>query len=255
MKLASKIFRRNDWYVTSNYGYRDPIKTSAGVTRSFHNGTDYGTNVQKWGQYAIETGKILSCGKDIDGALFVWVEYPRINKKLLHYHLDSLAVKAGQAVVEGTLLGYTGTTGKSTGIHLHLGVKDSVTGKFEDPHAYNYVEYVAPTKSVEEVANEVINGLWGNGKERKERLTNAGYDYSAVQNRVNEILAPKPAPVYKTYIVQRGDNLSKIAGKFGTSWEKLYADNKELIDNTARAHGVNIKFYNYIYAGMQLIIK
>lgn len=194
MKLASKIFRRNDWYVTSKYGYRNPIKTSAGITQSFHNGTDYGTNVQKWAQYAIEAGKVLSCGKDTDGALFVWVEYPRINKKLLHYHLDSLKVKAGQAVVEGTLLGYTGTTGKSTGIHLHLGVKDSVTGKFEDPHAYNYVEYVAPTKSVEEVANEVIQGLWGNGENRKARLTNAGYNYSEVQGRVNEILAPKPAP-------------------------------------------------------------
>lgn len=121
----------------------------------------------------------------------------------------------------------------------------------------HYTEPVAPTKTIDEIAKEVINGDWGNGKDRKDRLTKAGYDYSAVQNRVNEILAPKPtpAPVYKTYTVQRGDNLSKIAGKFGTTWQKIYEDNKELIDNTARSRGVNIKFYNYIYAGQVLIIK
>lgn len=43
-------------------------------------------------------------------------------------------------------------------------------------------------KSVEILAKEVIQGKWGNGAERKQRLTAAGYDYSAVQKRVNEIL-------------------------------------------------------------------
>lgn len=45
-----------------------------------------------------------------------------------------------------------------------------------------------PTKTVDELAREVIRGLWGNGTDRKNRLTAAGYDYYAVQARVNEIL-------------------------------------------------------------------
>lgn len=45
-----------------------------------------------------------------------------------------------------------------------------------------------PKKSVEDLAKEVIRGLWGNGAERKERLTKAGYDYRKIQNKVNEIL-------------------------------------------------------------------
>lgn len=59
-------------------------------------------------------------------------------------------------------------------------------------------------KTVDEVAQEVIEGKWGNGDEREERLTAAGYDYDEVQNRVNEILLgeidneptpePKPEP-------------------------------------------------------------
>ena len=45
----------------------------------------------------------------------------------------------------------------------------------------------AAKKSIDEIAKEVINGKWGNGAERKQKLTAAGYDYSAVQKRVNEL--------------------------------------------------------------------
>ena len=43
--------------------------------------------------------------------------------------------------------------------------------------------------NLESVANEVIQGLWGNGQERFDNLTNAGYDAQVVQNRVNELLS------------------------------------------------------------------
>ncbi len=47
-------------------------------------------------------------------------------------------------------------------------------------------------KTVDELAREVINGLWGNGQERADRLEAAGYSYNDVQARVNELLyAPK----------------------------------------------------------------
>ena len=45
-----------------------------------------------------------------------------------------------------------------------------------------------PTKSIEEVAKEVINGKWGNGVDRKNRLEASGYNYDEVQNKVNELL-------------------------------------------------------------------
>ncbi len=43
-------------------------------------------------------------------------------------------------------------------------------------------------KSVDAIAREVIRGDWGNGDERKQKLAAAGYDYSAVQKKVNELL-------------------------------------------------------------------
>ena len=44
-------------------------------------------------------------------------------------------------------------------------------------------------KTIEELAKEVIDGKWGDGEDRKKRLEKAGYDYNAVQDRVNEILS------------------------------------------------------------------
>lgn len=43
-------------------------------------------------------------------------------------------------------------------------------------------------KSIDDIAHEVIKGLWGNGQDRKDRLIKAGYNYFKVQKKVNEIL-------------------------------------------------------------------
>ena len=74
-------------------------------------------------------------------------------------------------------------------------------------------------KSNEEIADEVIAGKWSVGVYRKERLTNAGYDYKAIQAIVNEKLQDKGFVKY--YIVKSGDSLTKIASKFGTTYKKL----------------------------------
>lgn len=191
MKLVSKIFQKDNWYVTSPFGYREVIKTKAGLTSSFHNGCDYGTYGEKWNQYAIENGKIIDCGTDRDGANYILVSYPRINIKLLHYHLDRVMVSKGQSVHEGSLLGATGSTGKATEIHLHLGLIDQ-NNNYIDPHKYEY-------------NNEIKN---------------------------------------RTYTVKIGDNLSSIAKRYNTSWEKIYQENKEVIGDDP----------NLILPGQKLII-
>ena len=68
-------------------------------------------------------------------------------------------------------------------------------------------------KSVDEVAREVINGAWGNGADRVKKLTEAGYNPSEVQTRVNAILAGNSTsqPTYSTYTVKAGDSLWRIA--------------------------------------------
>lgn len=79
----------------------------------------------------------------------------------------------------------------------------------------------APTdtakKTNAELADEVIAGKWGNGDERKQRLTAAGYDYDAVQAIVNKLVQTQET----VYTVKKGDTLSGIAAKYGTTYQKL----------------------------------
>lgn len=96
------------------------------------------------------------------------------------------------------------------------------------------------TKTIDEIANEVINGQWGNGQDRVDRLTAAGYDYNAVQNRVNELLGDNDNEEY--YTIQSGDTLSEIAQKFGTTVSQLCEWN-------------NISNPNLIYAGNTIRVR
>ena len=100
-----------------------------------------------------------------------------------------------------------------------------------------------PKKTVEELANEVIADKWGTNKTnptRKERLTAAGYNYSEVQAKVNEILSKKEETI--TYTVQKGDYLVKIGKKFNVKWTDIAKLN-------------NIKFPYIIKVGQVLKIK
>ena len=147
-KLSELIFHEDDIYITSPFGYRKSFSTSAGATSSFHNGVDYGTDGKKKPQYAIEDGVVLSCGRDwaYGGAKFVWVVYPRLGVKMLHYHLDTIKVKSGQYVNKNTVLGTTGMTGRATGVHLHLGLKRLSGGDWLDAEKWYKDEYVAPNE-------------------------------------------------------------------------------------------------------------
>ena len=102
------------------------------------------------------------------------------------------------------------------------------------------VQHPAPArKSNEQLADEVIAGQWGNGDDRRNRLSQAGYDPDAVQAIVNAKLQP---PAQQTYTVQSGDTLSGIAARYGTSWQQLASDN-------------GISDPNVIYPGQVLAIN
>lgn len=143
MKLAERIFKRKDYYITSEFGTRiHPITK----VESFHYGCDYGTDLKNWEQYGLEKGTVIAIKtgcKDKDGngyGNYVKVEYPRLGIQLLHAHLKEVRVKKGQVVDENTVLGLTGTTGNSTGIHLHLGLQKMGDSTWLDPEKYDYTE-------------------------------------------------------------------------------------------------------------------
>lgn len=90
-----------------------------------------------------------------------------------------------------------------------------------------YVESstAAVKKSTDEIAKEVLAGKWGNGTDRKTKLEAVGYNYTEIQNRVNALLKA-PTATSKTHKVVVGDTLSKIAVKYGTTVDKILANNR-----------------------------
>ena len=75
-----------------------------------------------------------------------------------------------------------------------------------------------PTKKTnEEIAKEVIEGKWGNGEDRKNKLTQAGYNYNEVQSIVNKLVSNNTSPTKKT-----NEEIAKevIEGKWGNGEDR-----------------------------------
>ncbi len=108
---------RNKFWFSSYFGWRDSPFTGE---RSYHNGIDMataaGTNI-----YAALYGKVTTAGwSDIYGNYVIVTHHS--GYKTLYGHMSSISVKAGQVVTTNTVLGKVGSTGKSTGPHLHFTV-------------------------------------------------------------------------------------------------------------------------------------
>lgn len=138
-------------------------------------------------------------------------------------------VKRGDIFVAGTPGQSNGSDGH-TGIFLsngsfihcsytwngiHTDTNDAYMSTRLTHHFYRIVATENTTtgaKSVETVAKEVINGLWGNGDNRNTALKAAGYDATAVQKKVNELLSGSTS----SNIVEQFTKLS-VDGKWGAA--------------------------------------
>lgn len=101
--------------ITSKFGYRkDPITRKT----AFHAGIDFGAN---YGDpiYAAGTGKVVEVGRNnIEGRYIVINHGYGLKSKYMH--LSSTSVKKDQEVTRGDIIGKAGSTGRSTGVHLHF---------------------------------------------------------------------------------------------------------------------------------------
>lgn len=79
-------------------------------------------------------------------------------------------------------------------------------------------------KTIEEVAQEVIEGKWNVGIARKTLLESAGYNYGLVQQKVNELCEKHS----KFYTVQAADTLDTVLDKFNLTAEKFLSLNYKL---------------------------
>ncbi|UPA11949.1 peptidoglycan DD-metalloendopeptidase family protein [Borrelia venezuelensis] len=111
--------------ITSGYGYRpDPFTKII----SFHNGIDI-ANVANTPIFATKEGIVVTAGFSVGGyGKYIIISHNN-GFQTLYAHLGSFAVKVGQRVSRGQIIGRMGSTGYSTGNHLHFTIfKDGKTG-------------------------------------------------------------------------------------------------------------------------------
>lgn len=116
--------------VTSGYGYRtDPITGAS----AFHSGIDFGspcgTPIKAAG-----TGVVISAGFNSGGYGNMTLINHGGGLSTLYGHQSSIIVAGGQSVTQGQVIGYVGSTGKSTGCHVHFEVREN--GNPVDPNGY-----------------------------------------------------------------------------------------------------------------------
>lgn len=185
--------------VTSYYGNRTYTYRGKKV-RDFHNGIDLIANPSNSNAEIVAfadgvvTG-VRKTGEQYGNGCYVRVKHSN-GWQTLYYHLksNSIVVNVGDNVKEGQKLGIIGTTGVSTGIHLHFQIDRGSSSTAVNPYDYlfNGKEFVPSQSSIDltkyndaELADMVIAGKFGNGAERKTKL---GDRYSSVQKLVNEKL-------------------------------------------------------------------
>lgn len=163
---------RKDTRLTSFYGFRrDP---NTGKKNSHHDGIDLAP--RKVGTinvpvYAVADGVVKNREFNSISGNRIYIQHTNDNYTTVYLHLASFNVKKGDKVKRGKKIGTMGTTGKSTGIHLHFGVSKNYPVVWGEKGTFiNPLPYLnKPFSSV-----LIIDGWWG------EKLTTALQVYFGV---------------------------------------------------------------------------
>jgi murein DD-endopeptidase MepM/ murein hydrolase activator NlpD len=103
--------------------------------QSFHNGVDYGAELNDK-VLAIADGVVVFAGDHGDLGNAVKIRHPALKVTSIYGHLNEVALRKGKKVRAGDVIGYAGTTGRSTGVHLHLTIKDSHHRRYLEPETF-----------------------------------------------------------------------------------------------------------------------
>jgi murein DD-endopeptidase MepM/ murein hydrolase activator NlpD len=214
-----------DWKITSIMGNRIHPVTKA---PKHHNGTDiWSPHEPCWIEAPFDG--VITEAKKSTAAGGGFGNYVMIAHKIngeqyttvyAHMQDDSVKVKIGQKVEAGTPLGKMGTTGMSTGKHLHWELHKGK--KYEwSATGLNFIEPVAFFDALSKL--EAIKGT-----AKDETPADAPAAPAPVHGRAKQKpVAPKPVsvaptpPAAGTYIVVKGDNLTRIASRNGTTVAEL----------------------------------
>ena len=239
---------------TDKYGQRtDPISGE----QAFHAGLDFAGNTND-PIYATMSGTVMVAEFNNGGlGNVIWIKHDNDNYFSAYAHLETFNVSAGDKVTKGQQIGGMGTTGYSTGVHLHFVIATVLWGNKADttidPEVYLATtqggggDTSTPSGNVSTNTNTTFD-KYAKGYEAEMIYTvksgdtlsgiaskygsniNAIASLQDIQNKDRISVGQKLyVPVGKTssgtYTVKSGDTLSGIANKFGTTTKALQTKN------------------------------
>ena len=212
---------------------------------------------------------VLSCGDGYveriytitDGGNVVRIKYDDgTSSEFMHLKNNSIVVKVGDRVVRAQKVAVMGDTGYTTGVHLHLIMRDA-NGNRVNP--LNYL-YAYPNQEINPDDLDIV--MRYNPSDIKytvkkgDTLISIAAKYNTTWQKIYElnkdVIGNNPNLIYPgqvliipntdvtTYTVKKGDTLISIAAKYNTTWQKIYEKNKDVIGSNP----------NLIYPGQVLVI-
>lgn len=184
--------------ITSRYGNRKYYYQGK-LIKDFHNGIDLVPSPCNNNEIlAFADGVVTSMqktGRQYGTGCYVRIKHSN-GLYTLYYHLKSgtICVNVGDKVKKGQKLGIIGTTGKSTGIHLHFQIDKGSSKTSINPYDYLFNNKMFIEEKTQEdkpkvnkpnillMVKKTIRGDYGNGQTRKNKL---GKYYNEVQHQVN----------------------------------------------------------------------
>ena len=134
--MASRFFKNYDRYkITYPFGLRVIFGKE-----EHHSGTDLVAIAQNGGAVsdyvvAFDSGEVIEAGYNSRSGYYCKIRHDETLVTLYcHFKKGTLRVKKGDKVENGDVLGFMGSTGRSTGAHLHFGI--SLFGEWVDPEKY-----------------------------------------------------------------------------------------------------------------------
>lgn len=227
-----------DWKVTSKMGNRiHPVTKQP----KHHNGTDIWSRHEPCWVEAPFDGKVIEARKSTAAGggfgnfvrLLHKINGEHYTTTYAHMQDNTLKVKPGQRIEAGTLLGKMGTTGMSTGKHLHWELQKGKRYVWNGT-GQNYIEPIAFFDAL--IKLEAINGTAADVTPPNAPTAPAPTHGNPPAARKVPAKPTSKVPRGKTHTVKSGDNLTKIAKAHGTTATALVKLN-------------SIKNANLIYVG------
>lgn len=222
-----------DWCFLKAYGVSNAKKLLAG------NFDDYTVNSAKLYQSKGALDSIPSKGAQ--------VFFTKNGKPSGCYHTGLVYKVEG-----GYFYTFEGNTSSSTGVVANGGAVTKKVYRLSDYKGkvlFGHPKYDKKYDTVEEVAQAVLRGEYGNGAERRAKLTDEGWNYAIVQSRVSEIIKSRQnkiddIPKYVwDFLIARIKNPYGVAGLMGNIKDESGFNPKNLQNSYEKKLGMNDEIY------------